>query len=115
MAKTLQKLAFHATAAFAMAKRTQIWDQMKPGPAETVVCSRIGHAQGARCAGRQSRSATLSTNVRDAKEHFGERARPGCSFPRLAENTGRNENVQAFRNMSRATAEREARPDLGLA
>ena len=26
----------------------------------------------------------------------GERTRPGCSFPRLAENTGRNENIQAF-------------------
>jgi hypothetical protein len=43
------------------------------------------------------------------RSRLGEHTRPACRFPRLAENTGRNENVRAFRAVSRATAERGAR------
>src|SRR5580698_7798254 len=39
----------------------------------------------------------------------GERTRLACSFPRLAENTGRTEIVRAFLAVSCAVAERGAR------
>ena len=56
---------------------------------------------------RARRAVASQTTARTAQS--GERTRPGCSFPRLAENTGRTEIVRVFPVVSRATAERGAR------
>jgi len=86
-------------------RRMESMNRNRPG-----VPDRLARNGGTRGAFRHTRGRAWSPGMGAARTgQSGERTRPACSFPRLAENIGRTEIVQAFLSVSRATAERGAR------
>jgi hypothetical protein len=75
----------------------------------TVACRRLGHALSARSAGRQSRSAILSTSVRDARGAVSGSTRAPRVVFRASRKTRGAPERSSVPAVSRATAERGAR------